>query len=62
MSRVEVMVSETPQERRRRLERVFGDVLPETTSDERDDREGVDGADGSASERWLKEQVPPHHG
>ena len=27
---------ETPEERRRRLAAVFGEVLPETTSDERD--------------------------
>ena len=51
---------ETPAERRRRLAEVFGDVLPETTSDERDDDVRRDG--GSASEAWLKEQVPPHHG
>jgi hypothetical protein len=44
--------------RRRRLDEVFGDVLPETTSDERDDRDS--GAE--SSERWLRDQVPPHHG
>lgn len=48
---------ETLAERRRRLAAVFGD-LPETTSDERDPREG-----GSrSSDDWLREQVPPHHG
>lgn len=41
--------------RRRRLEAVFGDVLPDTTSDERDER-------GDTSEEWLRRQVPPHHG
>lgn len=45
--------------RRRRLAEVFGDPLPETTRDERDpaapERE-------SATDRWLREQVPPHHG
>ena len=48
-------------ERKRRLAEVFGDVLPETTSDERDP---ADEADGSADrgDTWLKEQVPPHHG
>jgi hypothetical protein len=50
--------AESEAARRRRLDEVFGDVLPETTSDERDDRDG--GAD--ASDRWLREQVPPHHG
>ncbi|WP_394614001.1 hypothetical protein JNUCC0626_29495 [Lentzea sp. JNUCC 0626] len=40
--------------RRRRLAEVFGEVLPETTSDERsgpEDREG-----------WYRENRPPHHG
>jgi hypothetical protein len=46
-------------QRRRRLAAVFGDVLPETTSDERD----PDAADSEAAgERWLRAQVPPHHG
>jgi hypothetical protein len=49
---------ESTAARRRRLDEVFGDVLPETTNDERDDRDA--GAD--ASDRWLREQVPPHHG
>ena len=46
-------------ERRRRRAAVFGETLPETTSDEREpgtpERE-------SSSDRWLREQVPPHHG
>jgi hypothetical protein len=49
--------SESEAARRRRLDEVFGEVLPETTSDERDDRET--GSD--SSDRWLREQVPPHH-
>lgn len=62
--------------RRRRLAEIFGDVLPDTTSDERDrdgSRAAADGSgagggrDGgesreSAGDRWLREQVPPHHG
>jgi hypothetical protein len=48
--------------RRRRLAEVFGDVLPDTTSDERDDAASSDGADETAQERWLRSQVPPHHG
>jgi hypothetical protein len=47
-------------ERRRRLAEVFGDVLPETTSDERDDE--APSTDGEAADRWLRSQVPPHHG
>jgi hypothetical protein len=46
--------------RKRRLAEVFGDVLPETTSDERD--EGSDGRDESARDAWYRDQVPPHHG
>jgi hypothetical protein len=49
----------TEAARKRRLDEVFGDVLPETTGDERDDR---DPGDDDASDRWLREQVPPHHG
>jgi hypothetical protein len=45
--------------RRRRLAEVFGDVLPDTTSDERDPQRP---SDEDAGDRWLKEQVPPHHG
>ena len=55
-------MSEQPRdeaERKRRLAEVFGDVLPETTSDERDDESG---ADDSARDTWFRDQVPPHHG
>ncbi|MCW2857756.1 MAG: hypothetical protein JWR52_3371 [Marmoricola sp.] len=49
-------------ERRRRLAEVFGDVLPDQTTDET----GPDAADPAgqvdASEDWLLRQVPPHHG
>lgn len=47
--------------RRRRLAAIFGDVEPSVTSDERDDGPPSSGRE-SASEKWLKEQVPPHHG
>lgn len=50
---------ETDWQRRRRLAAVFGDVLPETTSDERDP---AGPSDEPAGEAWLKAQVPPHHG
>ena len=40
--------------RRARLARVFGDVLPETTADDREPPQD--------SEGWLRSQVPPHHG
>lgn len=45
--------------RRRRRARVFGDVLPDRTGDERDD--GSERSPGGADE-WLRRQVPPHHG
>ncbi|HUQ54963.1 hypothetical protein [Lentzea sp.] len=43
--------------RRRRLAEVFGDVLPETTSDERGG-----GAGSDDRESWYRENRPPHHG
>ena len=49
--------------RKRRLAEVFGDVLPETTRDEREDGGARDGArPGSENDAWLRSQVPPHHG
>ena len=50
---------ESDWQRRRRLAAVFGDVLPDTTSDERDE---AGGADEDAADIWLRSQVPPHHG
>lgn len=45
-------------ERKRRLrERVFGNVLPETTTDESRDEESRD-----SNEDELRRNVPPHHG
>ena len=51
--------AETPSQRRRRLAAVFGDVLPDTTEDE---REPEAPSEESAQDRWLRGQVPPHHG
>lgn len=51
---------ESDWERQRRLARIFGDVLPETTSDDRDETSGRDGERGN--DAWLRAQVPPHHG
>ena len=47
--------------RRRQVAEVFGDVLPDITSDERDP-EGDGGRSGSTRDDWYREQVPPHHG
>ena len=51
--------AEPEWQRRKRLAAVFGDVLPDTTSDERDPDAGDAEAAGEA---WLRAQVPPHHG
>lgn len=47
-----------PAATRRRLAEVFGDVLPTTTSDERDDRDGA--ADRTIDDDLLADR-PPHH-
>jgi hypothetical protein len=55
--------TEVEAERRaaeRRRASVFGDVLPETTRDDR--AEGEQEPSGDRSEEWLRRQVPPHHG
>ena len=51
--------AEPAWQRRRRLAEVFGDVLPESTSD---DRDTAAPDEEPASEAWLRSQVPPHHG
>jgi hypothetical protein len=47
--------------RRRRITEVFGDVLPETTADEREPDRSPD-AEQAARDAWYRDQVPPHHG
>jgi hypothetical protein len=49
-------VAELPDHVRRRLDEVFGEVLPSTTSDEREDR--PEPRDGDAD---LLANRPPHH-
>lgn len=44
--------------RQRRLAAIFGESVPESTRDDRD--EG--GSRGGFDERWWREQMPPHHG
>lgn len=46
---------ETEAQRRRRIDVVFGDVLPETTSDERG--RGPE----TTPDSWYLENRPPHH-
>lgn len=47
--------AEPEWKRRARLARIFGEELPETTSDEREPSE-------EPTDAWLRAQVPPHHG
>ena len=58
MSEGHMSKPETDWERKKRLAEVFGDGLPDTTRDERDD----DGPRESGTDAWLRAQVPPHHG
>ncbi len=41
---------------RRKLDEIFGDVLPDTTNDERG------GSSDGYSEQWYRDNRPPHHG
>lgn len=54
----EVVSDESEWQRKARLARVFGDVLPESTTDDQDEP----GRSDAAGDDWLKAQVPPHHG
>lgn len=38
---------------------IFGEEMPRTTKDE---REGNAPDEGDDRERWLRDNVPPHHG
>ena len=42
----------------RRLAEIFGDVLPESTGDDRDQPTAEHGGD---PDRWYTENRPPHH-
>jgi len=54
---------ESAWERKRRLAEVFGDVLPESTRDDRDPDGPTASSPGEGvGDRWLRDQVPPHHG
>lgn len=47
-------------ERERQRRRVFGDVLDGSTLDDRP--EPMTAAETGAADRWLRDNVPPHHG
>jgi hypothetical protein len=51
-------MEDAPDRKRRKLDEVFGDVLPTTTSDERDARD--EPAPGTTDEELLANR-PPHH-
>jgi hypothetical protein len=44
---------------RRRLDEIFGDVLPDVTRDEQ--REAADEPPPAAGDEWLRANRPPHH-
>jgi hypothetical protein len=48
-----------PDPVRRRLDEIFGDVLPAVTRDEQ--REAAD-EPPAAGDEWLRANRPPHHG
>jgi hypothetical protein len=48
-----------PDPLRRRLDEIFGDVLPEVTRDEQPDAADQPPA---AGDEWLRVNRPPHHG
>lgn len=48
---------ETAQQRRARLDRIFGDSLPDTTHEQLSESGGSGGRDED-----LRRDVPPHHG
>ena len=41
---------------RAKIDEVFGETFPETTSDE------ARGRDGRVDDDWWRDQLPPHHG
>ncbi|GAA1922446.1 hypothetical protein [Nocardioides marmoribigeumensis] len=51
--------AEEARRRARRRAEVFGEVLPESTRDDRDPEQPVESRDRDAE---LKRNVPPHHG
>jgi len=52
------LTAEEREARRRRLADVFGEELPEQTSDDADESR----TPSEGSDEWLRRQVPPHHG
>lgn len=51
-------MSEHPKPSKGALDRIFGAPLPDTTTDERDPSSAED---ATTRERWLRDNIPPHH-
>lgn len=51
-------MSEPTRPSRHLVNKIFGDSIPDTTGDERDDPAPADDAE---RDRWLRDNVPPHH-
>ena len=51
-------MTEAPKPSRDTVNKIFGDPLPDITSDERDISSPDDNAD---HDRWLRDNIPPHH-
>lgn len=56
-------MTDLPDQVRRRLDEVFGDVLPSSTQDDLPEGDEVDGSGDpmDAAEQWLRDNRPPHH-
>ena len=52
--------STSERDRRRRAERLLGELLPDTTGDETD--EGWNEKEGDSRDDEMRRDVPPHHG
>jgi hypothetical protein len=51
-------VTEPSKPARDAVNKIFGDSLPELSSDELDDLSPNDEAE---HDRWLRDNIPPHH-
>jgi hypothetical protein len=51
-------VNEPPKNARDAVNKIFGDALPELPSDE---REKFSPDDEAEHDRWLRDNMPPHH-
>ena len=52
--------STSERDRRRRAERLLGELVPDTTGDETD--EGWNEKEGDTRDDEMRRDVPPHHG